>query len=73
VFSSVNLPPFTDLAQYENGNLANPSGGTPSAQAALGAIQTIDPNMGEARTYQYSASIQRELWAGTSSRRPTWG
>jgi hypothetical protein len=64
VFSSVNLPPFTDLAQYENGNLANPSGGTPSAQAALGAIQTIDPNMGEARTYQYSASIQRELWAG---------
>lgn len=64
VFSSVNLPPFLQIAQFENGNLANPSGGTPSALAPLGEISTIDPSLRTAYQVQYSASVQRELWEG---------
>ncbi len=64
VFSSLNLPPFTQLSQYENGNLGSPSGGTPSALAPLGTINVIDPGMGTARYMNYSLSVQRELWRG---------
>jgi hypothetical protein len=64
VFSSLNLPPFTQLSQYENGNLANPSGGTASALAPLDTINVIDPSMGTASNRNYSISVQRELWSG---------
>jgi hypothetical protein len=64
VFSSLNLPPFTEISQFENGNLANPSGGTASALAPLGTINVIDPNMGTAQYMNYSFSVQRELWRG---------
>ena len=64
VFSSLNLPPFTQLSQYENGNLGNPSGGTAAALAPLGTINVIDPGLGTAANRNYSISVQRELWAG---------
>jgi hypothetical protein len=64
VYSSLNLPPFTQISQYENGNLANPSGGTPAALAALANISTIDPNLKTAFTMNYSVSLQRELGSG---------
>lgn len=64
VFSSLNLPPFTQLSQYENGNLANPSGGTAAALAPLGTINVIDPNLGTASNHNYSLSVQRELFTG---------
>jgi hypothetical protein len=64
IFSSLNLPPFMDFVQYENGNLSNPAGGTVAALAPLGTISTIDPNLSTAQTRQYSVSVQRELWSG---------
>jgi hypothetical protein len=64
IYSSLNLPPFTQIVQYENGNLANPSGGTPAALAPLANISTIDPNLKTAITYNYSVSVQRELGNG---------
>ncbi len=64
IFSSVNLPPFLTLAQYENGNLGNPSGGTASALAPLAGLSTIDPDLETAYQLQYSLSVQRELWDG---------
>jgi Carboxypeptidase regulatory-like domain len=64
IFSSLNLPPFMDFVQYENGNLANPTGGTAAALAPLGTISTIDPGLKTARTTQYSVSVQKELWGG---------
>lgn len=64
IFSSLNLPPFTEISQFENGNLGNPSGGTPAALAPLGTINVIDPDMGTARYMNFSLSIQRELWQG---------
>jgi hypothetical protein len=64
IFSSLNLPPFTELAQYENGNIANPSGGTAAALAPLGTINVIDPGLGTARNTNFSVSVQQELWGG---------
>ncbi len=61
IFSSVNIPPFTDSAQFENGNLSNIRGGAASAVAPFGEIQTIDPNLELPYTMSYSLSVQREL------------
>jgi hypothetical protein len=33
IFGQINLPPFINTPQFENGNLSNISGGTPSALA----------------------------------------
>jgi hypothetical protein len=64
VFNAVNNPPFLQTAQYENGNLANPSGGTPAALAPFGELLTIDPNLSTAYQMNYSVSVQRELRSG---------
>jgi hypothetical protein len=64
IFSSVNIPPFTDSAQFENGNLSNIRGGSASAVAPFGEIQTIDPNLELPYTMNYSVSVQRELPLG---------
>jgi hypothetical protein len=61
IFSAVNIPPFTDSAQFENGNLSNVRGGAASAAAPFGEIQTIDPNLELPYTMSYSLSVQREL------------
>jgi len=44
IFSQVNLPPFVSTPNFDNGNLANPSGGTPSSSALIGSINAINPN-----------------------------
>ncbi|HEY8459078.1 MAG TPA: carboxypeptidase regulatory-like domain-containing protein, partial [Blastocatellia bacterium] len=64
IFSAVNIPPFTDSAQFENGNLSNIRGGAASAVAPFGEIQTIDPNLELPYTMSYSLSVQRELPLG---------
>ena len=61
IFSSVNIPPFTDSAQFENGNLSNIRGGAASAAAPFSDIFTIDPNLELPYTMSYSLSVQREL------------
>jgi len=61
IFSQVNVPPFISQPQFENGNLANPSGGTPSALAPFGAISAIDPNLDISTAMNYSLGVQREL------------
>ena len=61
IFGQINLPPFITTPQFENGNLSNISGGTPSALAPLAAISAIDPNLKVAYSMNYSAGVQREL------------
>jgi hypothetical protein len=64
IFSNVNLPPILQISQYENGNLASISGGTPNTSAPLAGISAIDPALTTAYTMQYSLGVQRELWDG---------
>ena len=61
IFGQINLPPFISTPQFENGNLSNISGGTPSALAPLAAISAIDPHLKIAYSMNYSAGVQREL------------
>src|SRR4030095_1225780 len=56
-----NLPPFINTPQFENGNLSNISGGTPSALAPLAGISAIDPNLDISYSMNYSIGVQREL------------
>ncbi len=64
IFSSVNIPPFISVVQFENGNLSAPSSGAPSALAAFGQIDTVDPNLDIPYTMSFSLSVQRELPRG---------
>jgi hypothetical protein len=61
IFSQVNVPPFISQPQFENGNIASPSGGTASALAPFGAISAIDPNLGISYSMNFSLGVQREL------------
>ena len=61
IFSSLNLPPYSSSAQFENGNLANPAGGRASALAPFDTINTIDPNLKVPYTMSYSLGVQHEL------------
>ncbi len=61
IFSQVNVPPFINQPQFENGNLSDPSGGTPSALAPFGTINAIDPNLKISYSMNFSLGIQREL------------
>ncbi|MBA3442004.1 MAG: carboxypeptidase regulatory-like domain-containing protein [Pyrinomonadaceae bacterium] len=53
-------PPYTSLAQSENGNLANPISGL----APFATYNAVDPDLGTSYTMNYSLSLQRELPAG---------
>jgi hypothetical protein len=64
IFSQLNVPPFINTPQFENGNLSNPSGGTPSALAPFGTINAIDPNLQVSSSMNYSLGIQRQLPQG---------
>jgi hypothetical protein len=64
IYSQVNLPPFLPSISVENGNLADPLGGKPSAAAVLGGISAIDPNLEIPRQTNFSVSLQRELPGG---------
>jgi len=60
-FPLVNNPPYSLSATYQNGNLAAAGGGTVPALAPIATIDSIDPNLKIPRTWQYSATVQREL------------
>lgn len=62
-FSQVNLPPFLQISEYDNGNLSNPSGGAPGT-SPIGSISAIDPNLKYTTTYQYSLGVQQQLQKG---------
>lgn len=64
IFSQVNVPPFLSTPQFENGNIANPSGGTASALAPFGTINAIDPNLNISYSMNFSLGVQRELPRG---------
>jgi hypothetical protein len=64
IFSQVNLPPFVSTPNFDNGNLANPSGGTPSTSALIGSINAIDPNLKIPYSMNFSLGVQRELPRG---------
>jgi hypothetical protein len=57
----VNSPPYVLSSEYENGNLASPGGGAVRAPAPLGTLAAIDPNLQVPRSWNWSASFQREL------------
>jgi Carboxypeptidase regulatory-like domain len=64
IFSQLNVPPFISQPQFENGNIASPSGGTPSALAPFGSINSIDPNLNISYSMNFSLGVQRELPKG---------
>ena len=64
IFSQVNVPPFVSTPNFDNGNLANPSGGTPSTAALLGDINAINPDLKPSYSMNFSLGIQRELPRG---------
>lgn len=61
IFSQLNVPPYSISAQFENGNLSNPSGGVTSALAPFATINAIDPNLKFPYVMSYSLTVQREL------------
>jgi hypothetical protein len=64
IFSMVNYAPWLNSANFENGNLGAPSGGTAAALAPMGNIDAIDPNLKTPYTMNFSFGIQRELPKG---------
>lgn len=64
VFSQLNLPPILDTVTFENANIANPTGGSPSARGAIGDINAIDPNLRLPQQLNFSLGVQRELGSG---------
>ena len=63
LFSQLNVPPITQISQLENGNLANPSGGS-GVIAPLANINSIDPLLKNGSSQQYSLSVQRDFGKG---------
>jgi len=64
IFSQVNLPPFVSTPNFDNGNIANPAGGTPAANALIATINAINPNLDISYSMNYSIGVQRELPRG---------
>lgn len=64
IFSQLSVPPFISQPQFENGNLANPSGGTQSALAPFGGISAIDPHLKISYSMNFSLGVQRQLPRG---------
>jgi hypothetical protein len=63
IFSQVNLPPFLQTPQFENGNLANP-GGAAGVTAPVADISAIDPRLQTSYTEQFSFGVQRQIPLG---------
>jgi hypothetical protein len=64
IFPMVNYAPWLTSVIFENGNLGNPSGGTPAALAPMSDIDAIDPNLKTPYTMSWSFGLQREFAAG---------
>ncbi len=60
-FALANNPPFSLSSSYENGNLANPGGGTASALAPWASMNALDPGLAIPRVWNWSLGVQREL------------
>jgi hypothetical protein len=60
----VNSPPYVQSAQYENGNLSAPGGGSVPALGPHGAVASIDAALDVPRVWNWSLSVQRELPLG---------
>jgi Carboxypeptidase regulatory-like domain len=61
IAATANNPPMLGSATFEDGNLANISGGQASALAPFGNISAIDPNLKTPYTMNFSLGLQREL------------
>jgi hypothetical protein len=61
----INNPPYALSAEYENGNLAAPGGGSVPAPAPIAEIGAIDPNLKVPASWNWSVTMQRTL--------PWWG
>jgi hypothetical protein len=57
-------PPFAESVQYENGYLADPTSGAPTARGVISGVRPIDPNLKTPYTINYSLGIQRQLRDG---------
>ncbi|MDQ2900725.1 MAG: carboxypeptidase regulatory-like domain-containing protein, partial [Acidobacteriota bacterium] len=66
IFSQVNVPPVTQISQFENGNLASPGGGA-GVLAPIGNITAIDPKATNGYTEQFSLGAQRDLGKGIAT------
>ena len=64
IFPLLNTPPFPQVVSFQNGSLANPSGGSAPAAGLVPDINSIDPHLKVARTMNYSLGVQRELPLG---------
>ncbi len=64
IFSQVLLPPFSYQVQYQNGQLAQPSGSSVPAPAPQGAISALDPNLKVPIVYNFNLGVQRDLGRG---------
>ncbi|HYN04927.1 MAG TPA: carboxypeptidase regulatory-like domain-containing protein, partial [Vicinamibacteria bacterium] len=60
-FSLVNTAPFSLSSSFQNGNLANPGGGTAAAITPWAQMDALDPGLVMPRTWNWSLSVQREL------------
>ena len=63
-FSQVNIQPYLQNVEFDNGNLSNVSGGSPNNTGLQGGISAIDPNLKNPYILQYSLGVQRELPLG---------
>jgi hypothetical protein len=64
VFPLTGMPPYSYQAQYQNGNLSDPSGGATPGAAPQGTIRGIDPNLKVPVTYTFNFGTQTELPRG---------
>ena len=63
IFSQVNIPPFLENPQFENGNLANP-GGAAGVAAPIADISALNPKLQTSYTEQFSFGVQRQIPLG---------
>ncbi len=64
IFPLISNPPFVNSASFDNGNLADIRGGSPSALAVFGTISAIDPKLRTSRTMNFSLGVQHEFAGG---------
>jgi len=60
IFPSLSNPPYATSAQFQNANLNNITGGSPTL-APFAQINAINPELDTPYTMSYSLSLQREL------------
>lgn len=60
IFSQVNLPPFLQISQFENGSSENP-GGAAGVLGPFAGISALTPNLRNSYAQQFSFSIQQQL------------